>query len=182
MEHDVSNYLRDRGFHAEIVKRLLDLPREDQDAIGQILLALKIGDNHARDMLDWLEEIVKRDDTRVSTILARETFRRILTDPRLGRNDKLKRVKEELRRLRFPRLSGIEGQIAKKIQTLKLNPRIQMAVPSGLEGGFLTVQLKALSQAELRRLASELAQAAEKQELQEVFELLDGRRIPGEDK
>ncbi len=133
-----------------------------------------MGENHFRDFLDWLEEIALRDGVSLCEILKMESFVRILSDPRLGRSDRLKRVKEELRRLRFPRLSQIEEEIQRKIRALKLGPQIQMTVPSGLEGGVLTVHVKAASYEELKRSVKELAVALEKKEMEEIFLFLRG--------
>ena len=173
------DYARAQGFHEQTVRRLASLAEKDQQILMDMVIALKIGQNHIRDLLDWLDEIVLRDGGSVATILARAPFSEILTDPRLGRNDKLKRVKEELRRLRFPRLSQIEREITSRIRALKLGPQIQVASPPGLEGGYLTVQLKAASREELKALVAGLAQAVEKPEIDEIFELLGGRK-PGE--
>jgi|SRR5262245_28259333 len=170
------DYARKRGFHEQTVKRLLSLAEEDQRALMDMVAALKIGHNHVRDLLDWLDEIVLRDGGSIAAILGRAPFCEILTDPRLGRSDKLKRAKEELRRLRFPRLSQIEAEIASRVRVLKLGPQIQVGTPPGLEGGFLTVQLKVTSREDLKKLVAELAQAAEKPEIDEIFEFLGGRK------
>ncbi|MGH7845555.1 MAG: hypothetical protein ACREQW_10355 [Candidatus Binatia bacterium] len=172
------DYARAKGFHEATIKRLASLAQGDQHAFMGIVGALGASENHARDLLDWLQEIALRDGITMKDVLAQEALDAIVTDPRLGRNDKLKRVKQELRKMRFPRLSRIETEITKRIQALKLKPQAQVAVPVGLEGGFLTLQLKARSYQELRQLLAELAEAAEKTEVREIFELLDGGSVP----
>jgi hypothetical protein len=173
-----AQYARARGFHEQTVGRLLALAAEDQQVFMDFVEGLKIGENHVRDLLDWLHEIRLRDGNGLATTLGGRIFQEIMTDPRLGRNDKLKRIKEELRRLRFPRLSHIEAEITKRIRALKLGAETQMAGPPGLEGGFLTVHLKAANHAELKRLIAGLAEAVERAEVKEIFELLDGRGVP----
>ena len=121
-----------------------------------------------------MEEIALRDGVGLCEVLKGELFVNTLSDPRLGRNDKLKRVKEELRRLRFPRLSRIEDEIQRKIRKLKLGPRIRMTVPPSLEGGALAVQIKAASHEELKHSVQELAGALEKKEMEEIFLFLRG--------
>jgi len=178
MDQPSLDYARTKGFHEATIKRLSSLAQGDQHAFMGIVATLRASENHVRDMLDWLQEVALRDGTSIEAVLSKKTVGAILTDPRLGRNDKLKRVKEELRKMRFPRLSQIETEITKRIQALKLKPQVQLAVPAGLEGGFLTLQVKAGSYQELRQLLAELAQAAEKIEVEEIFELLDGHRVP----
>ena len=83
--------------------------------------------------------------------------RRDRTDPRLGRADKLKRIKEQLRRLRFPRLAALEDSLARKHQALKLPAEIRLTVPPGLEGGRLRSSLRGPTKPELKRLSATTA-------------------------
>lgn len=135
---------------------------------------LKIGENHFRDFLDWLEEIALRDGVSFCKIFDGEALRKISSNPRLGRNDKLKQIKEELRRLRFPRLARMEEEIGKRLREMKFSPQIQITIPPGLEGGGLTVQMEASSYEELERLVGELARSLEKKAVKEIFALLRG--------
>ena len=167
-------YVSARGFHSTTVERWLQLSGDDQEILLELTQTLKLGENHFRDFLDWLEEISLRDGISLGAILKGETFSRLLSDPRLGRSDKLKRVKEELRRLRFPRLSQIEKEIEEKIRALKLSPKIQISAPPGLEGGSLTIQMRMTRYDELRRLVEELSAALEKKEMEGIFLFLRG--------
>jgi hypothetical protein len=149
-------------------------------ALCRLALALKIGENHLRDLMDWLEEIALRDGRAIDAILADGVIADIETDPRLGRADKLKRIKEEVRRQRFPRLAQAEDGLRERIVELKLPPEITIAAPIGLEGGRLRVEFSVSSQEELKRLSAKLTDAADKEALREAFALLAG--APGEAK
>lgn len=118
-----------------------------------------------------------RDGLSFRDVLDGPALARISSDPRLGRSDKLKRMKEELRRLRFPRLARLEDAIESRVREMKLGPLIQISFPPGLEGGGLTVQVKAASHAELERSARELAESLEKKAMKEIFELLSGKAV-----
>jgi hypothetical protein len=174
LDQTILDYAREKGLHKRTLERWLQLSDADQQALFELAQTLKLGENHFRDFLDWLEEIALRDGVGLCEVLKGESFVNTLSDPRLGRNDKLKRVKEELRRLRFPRLSRIEDEIQRKIRKLKLGPRIRMTVPPSLEGGVLTVQVRATSYEELKRSVVELGQALESESVNEIFALLRG--------
>jgi hypothetical protein len=146
----------------------------DRAALADLVIALKVGENHLRDMMDWLEEIALRDRTKIHQVLNSKAVTDITTDPRLGRADRLKRVKERIRRLRFPRLSETEDAIRAKIQALKLHPDIVLSVPLGLEGGRLQVEFSATREAELKKLTDQLCAAIEKPAVAEIFALLSG--------
>jgi ParB family chromosome partitioning protein len=124
--------------------------------------------------MDWLEEIALRDNCPVDMILADRQLHEVSTDPRLGRADKVKRIRELIRRRRFPRLAAAEDMLQARIADLKLAPEIMLSAPPGLEGGRLRVEFSASSQQELRTLAERLAAAAEKDAAREAFALLAG--------
>lgn len=171
----IRDYAKAKNFHQQTLDRWLGWQPADQDALEEIASDLKIGENHLRDIMDWLEEIALRDAARIHEILARPALFSIKTDPRLGRADKLKRIKEQLRRWRFPRLAGIEDSIRMKIQSLKLPPEIRMGVPAGLEGGRLHVEFSAGSVAEFGKLTQRLSDAVSTTVPAEIFDLLAGR-------
>lgn len=176
MDALLERYAREKRFHPKTTQRLMALPEADREALVPLVVELRASENHLRDLLDWLEEIGLRDGLGFGAVLERAGVERIRSDPRLGRAEKLKRIKEEVRRLRFPRLAEVEAAIAAKIRSLELGPAIEVSTPPGLEGGALTFVLKTGSAEDLRRAAAALAKAAERPEVAEIFELLDGVR------
>ena len=178
-DQQILAYGKAKGFREKSLERWLSLAEADREALLELVEALQIGENHFRDFLDWVEEIALRDGVRPADIVRGESLGRISSDPRLGRNDKLKRMKDELRRLRFPRLSRLEAEIRKRIRALGLKPRIQIAVPPALEGGALTVHLRAARHEEMKALAEEFARALETETMKEIFALLGGEEFKG---
>ena len=110
----------------------------------------------------------------MAAIFAGKVIDDIATDPRLGRADKVKKIKESLRKLRFPRLAQAEDEIHGKIRALKLQPEIRVTVPPGLEGGKLQIEFTVTNQPDFKRLAEKLATAAETSSTYEIFSLLGG--------
>jgi hypothetical protein len=174
-EKEIRDYSAAKGFHPQTLERWLSWQPDDAGALARLAIALKISENHLRDLMDWLEEIALRDRQSIQAILASKAVDDSATDPRLGRPDRLKRIKEQLRRLRFPRLAETEDRIHAKIHDLKLHPEIRLSVPPGLEGGQLRVEFTAASHDELRELAARLQEATEKAGMPEIFALLAGQ-------
>ncbi|HSK30759.1 MAG TPA: hypothetical protein VLA17_12430 [Candidatus Limnocylindria bacterium] len=177
----ICDYAKARGFHAQTLERWLSWQPADRAALADLALALKMGENHLRDIMDWLDEIALRDQARIYEVLNDRAVVDISTDPRLGRADRLKRVKEQIRRVRFPRLAETEDAIRAKIRALKLHPGITLSVPQGLEGGRLQVEFSAAREAELKQLAEQLCAAIEKPVVAEIFALLSGRQAESPD-
>ena len=174
-ETEIRAYAASKGFHPQTVERWLSWDAADGGALERLALPLKISENHLRDLMDWLEEVALRDSVSIQAVLSTKAVDNIATDPRLGRADKLKRIKEHIRRLRYPRLAETEDAIRVKIQELKLHPEIRLSVAPGLEGGNLRVEFAAANYDELKRLAEKLHQAAEKKLPAEIFDLLAGQ-------
>ena len=173
-EAEIRAYATSKGFHPQTLERWLSWRAADAAALARLAFVLKISENHLRDLIDWLEEVALRDGVQIHAVLTSKAINDIETDPRLGRADRLKRIKEQVRRLRFPRLAETEDAIRAKIQELKLHPAIRLTVPAGLEGGQVRVELVAASQNELRQLAMKLSEATEKASMPEIFALLAG--------
>ncbi|MET0644291.1 MAG: hypothetical protein ABWZ17_07945 [Candidatus Binatia bacterium] len=176
-EIEIRQYAKDKGFHPQTLERWLRWDQFARDTLFRLAVGLKLGENHLRDLMDWLEEIALRDRSTIGEILASKPITDIESDPRLGRADRLKRVKEELRRLRFPRLAQLEGSIRARIQELKLHPEIRLTVPLGLEGGRLRVELSASTLEDLKRQTGKLAEAADTNTVREIFALLTGEAV-----
>jgi hypothetical protein len=176
MNGPLERYAREKRFHPKTLERLLALSERDRDALAPLIVELKPSENHLRDLLDWLEEIGLRDGVGFEAVFDRVGAERIRSDPRLGRAERLKRIKEGIRRLRFPRLSEIESVIEARIRSLRLGPAIEASVPPGLEGGALTFVVRTKTAEDLRRAATALGQAAERPELLEIYQLLDEAR------
>jgi len=168
------SFAESKGFHASTLSRWLSWHAADRIALAKLALDLKISENHLRDLMDWSEEIALRDGIVIAAIFAGKAVDDIATDPRLGRADKVKKIKENLRRLRFPRLARTEDEIQGKIRALKLQPEIRVTVPPGLEGGRLQIEFSVTNRQDLKRLADKLAAAAESDFTGEIFTLLSG--------
>jgi len=173
-EQEIRDYSTAKGFHPQTLERWLSWQPDDAGALARLAFALKVSENHLRDLMDWLEEISLREGQSIHAILTSKAIDDSATDPRLGRADRLKRIKEQIRRLRFPRLAEAEDTIRAKIQELKLHPEIRVSVPPGLEGGQLRVEFAAASHAELKQLATKLTEAMDKASMPEIFNLLAG--------
>ena len=174
-EKEIRDYSTTKGFHPQTLERWLNWQPDDADALERLACTLKVSENHLRDLMDWLEEISLRDGQSIHAILTSKAIDDSATDPRLGRADRLKRIKEQIRRLRFPRLAETEDSIRAKIQELKLHPEIRMSVPPGLEGGQLRVEFSVANHAELKQLARKLTEATDKASMPEIFDLLAGQ-------
>jgi hypothetical protein len=125
-----------------------------------------------RDFLDWLEEISVRDGSTIANLLTRDDIRRPLGS-KLSRNDKLKAVKDALRKVRYPRLSRLEENLRAAVKELDLGQRVRVSFPPALEGDEVTIEIKARNVKELVDSLARLRQRLDEGGVQRVFDLLD---------
>jgi hypothetical protein len=145
---------------------------DERAALAGVVAALRPSPRHLADVLDWLDDIAARDGTRPAAVLGAPTLRAALhgggSPP-----DKLKRWKEALRRLRYPRLVAREQAFAAAARALALGRAVAIAPPAALEGGTVTVTIRAASAAELDAILDRLARARDAGEIARLFALLD---------
>ena len=147
-------------------------PATDQAALFSLLHDLQCGENHLKDLLDWLEEMSVRDEQTVAAILERRELRRVRAIPG-SRNDKLKAVKTVLRRMRYPRLTRLEENVRQAVKALDLGRTGQLSFPTDFEGDEVTLTLTARNVHELRDGLSRLQQRLDDGRFQRVFDALD---------
>jgi hypothetical protein len=168
---EIRAYAEARGFRPATVDRWLALSAADAAALWELVRTLRLGENQARDLWDWSEEIAARDGVTMAQLLNGGLLR-TARQTGAGRNDRLKTVKAELRRLRFPNLARVEDRLADLVGSLALPRAVRVTLPEFLEGNELRVEIVATDAASLRAAVDRLAEAAATEACVEIFELL----------
>ncbi|MCS6924693.1 MAG: hypothetical protein NZ578_02205 [Candidatus Binatia bacterium] len=168
----VAAYARERRLSPPTLARWQAWPEEDKAALLVLARELQLNENHLRDFLDWLEEIAVRDRCRVADLLTAPAIQQPLT-AHTARSEKLKGVKEALRKIRYPRLSRLEADLRAAVKALDLGRQVRISFPPALEGDAITVTLTARNVRELADCLTRLHQRIEDGRMQKVFDLLD---------
>ncbi len=154
----VHAYAETRRLGAAVTARWLAWSAADAAALLGLAEGLGLGANQLVDFMTVLEEIAARDDSTPAAVLAGAEIRGVLAT-RLGRADKLKRVKALLRTCRYPRLTALERALDADVRALALGSAVSIRFPPGLEGDEVTVEVRA-RRAEALRVAVDRLQAA----------------------
>ncbi len=172
LHEQLDTYAREKRLSPHTLARWRAWSEEDQGALFAMAHVLQLGENHLRDFLDWLEEITTRDGGTIQELLARAEIAQPLRST-LSRNDKLKAVKEAVRRIRYPRLSRLEEELRASVKALDLGNRIQLSFPPTLEGEEITVEITARDPRELLDHLDRLQQRVADGSLRRLFALFD---------
>ena len=168
----IAAYAQRKRLSGPTLARWQAWPATDQVAMFSLLQDLQCGENHLKDLLDWLEEIAARDEQTVADILDRRELRSARAIPG-SRNDKLKAVKAVLRKLRYPRLTQLEENTRQAVKALDLGRTVRVSFPPDFEGDEVTVTLTARNVHELQDCLSRLQHRLNDGRVQRVFDALD---------
>jgi len=138
------------------------------DAAGR--LRLRVG--QLQGALEMLEEIALVDGAQVSAVLARAPLKRILegVGPAPAR---ARAFVDELRVMRFPRLSRALEQMKAEVAALKLPRTVAVALPKDLGSDELRIEIRARSGTEFRDSLRALEEKAEG--VERILDLLGGQ-------
>ncbi len=145
---------------------------DERAALATAVAALRPSPQHLTDILDWLDDIAARDGVRPASVLAAPALATAL-GARGSAPDRLKRWKEALRRLRYPRLVAREQAFAAEVRALDLGRGVGIAPPAALEGGTVTITIRAGSASDLDAGLDRLDAARRTGRLAKLFGLLD---------
>lgn len=171
---EIRSYGGERRFTASTLDRWLGKPAADRAALLRVAKRLRLGENQFRDILDSLEDIAGRQGSTIEALVAAAPLAGILAAG-LGRNETISRLKQALRRLRYPQLSQVESRLTALARELKLPPGAELKFPENLEGDSITLTVRARSTTELRSQIARLREIAERDGIDEMFRLLEGQ-------
>jgi hypothetical protein len=168
----ITTYAQQKHLSVQTLARWQAWTEDDQAAFLALAAELQLSENHLRDFLDWLEETTLRDGGTIRELLARPEIRRPL-EAKLGRNDKLKAIKDALRKFRYPRLSRLQEDLRAAVKVLDLGSRVHISFPPACEGDEVTVEIKARNVKELDESLSRLRRRVDDGAVQRMFDLLE---------
>ena len=141
-------------------------------ALAALVAELRPSAHHLSDILDWLDDIATRDGTPPGAIVNDAELRAIASGGGSA-PERLKRWKARLRHVRYPRLAAREQAIADHLRAMGCGPSLTIVPPAGLEGGVVTVTIRARTAAELTNAVETLRARIMRGDVYRLFALLD---------
>lgn len=148
LRDSICQYATARGYQPAFVQRWLALDARDARALYELATDLRLGQNQLRDLWEWAEDIADRDSLAIADVIE-EPEVRAARSAKLGRNDRLHRVRQLLRRRRFPQLAAAEERAEALVRGAGLPPNVRIHLPPFLEGNTITITCHGRGRAEL---------------------------------
>jgi ParB family chromosome partitioning protein len=170
MEDEVKRYVLKEKVSRSNVRILSHFNSEDRMALAPLFASLKLGENRLREMLTLLEEISRRDQSRVKDIVNQPEIQGILSQKELTPSQKMERTKKILMGLRYPKMLNTEKEFGKKRKDLNLPSNVSLHHPPYFEGKRLKIEFQFETMEEYRSILSSLSVLPKKKEFQEMLE------------
>ncbi len=158
---------------AETAFSLSELEKHVAKQVFDLFVSLKIGKNNQREFLQFFRDISKASSITISNIMEKPEIQAILRDEKLTAPVKINRLKDQLKKLRYPRFSVVEEKFDQFKKSLKLPPSLMLRPPAFFEGEKFSFELNFKNQAEFKKLVRQLNQFAEENRMKELEKLME---------
>lgn len=159
------------GLDLETGAVLADMAAADQQAVLGLFRETGPNRNQRREMLTWLVEIAAREGATAAEVIGSEDIQVDLAAGKGNAPQKGRRVRESLRRRRFPVISDLEGRRSAALKGLALPEQVSLDFPPHFEGLGFTLKVHFQSAEDVRRAASVLDRLADDPHLAELLEV-----------
>lgn len=170
MEDQVKEYVLKEEVSRSNIRRFLTMTSEDRMAVLSMIIPLRLGENHLREILTLLEEISRRDQLTLRDIMGRQEIQAVLSRPELTPSQKTERVKKVLMGLRYPRMRRLEEGFEKTRKQLSLPSKVSLGHPPYFEGKGMRIEFEFETLEEYRSMLSSLSRLADQEKFQEMIQ------------
>ena len=125
-----------------IALELAKMDTEEGASLAEFFLTLRPSLNKQREMLGMAREIAARDELSVWEVFQATAIQEAVSEDHIDRNQKINRIRRHLKHRRFPTLARAEDRFHEIVDTLKLEPGIQLNPPPFFEGTVFHFSLR----------------------------------------
>jgi ParB family chromosome partitioning protein len=162
LERGLQEYLVKETLSLSAAAHFLHLDQDGQRAILPLLETLRLGENHVKEIVSFVQEVSLRDGIAVSSLLAGDKIKEIISSQETPRPQRIEQLRKALKRMRFPRLTAMEERFADYKRSLSLPPQLSFYPPPFFEGEEFRMELRFKDFRQLQEQVHILQQIAEK--------------------
>ena len=144
-----------------IALELEKLPHASAEVLADFFDTLRPTLNQQKEMLTWVQDIAGAEDRSIPEVLEAAPIPDILADAHTERPQKLKKVREALKRRRYPTICRFETVLEKNRKALNLPSDICLSAPENLEDNRFAVTISFRSPPEFKEHIDTLSRIAD---------------------
>lgn len=169
LEEEIKIGLASGTITREIVPGFLRFSPQERITLSQLITRLKLSKSKQVELIENCAVIKERDGVDIESILKSEEVNEIFLDQKIGLVAQGDRIREYVRRLRYPRLAQAEESFRKKKERLTLKG-LDLIPPPYFEGEEFRISFSFTTVDEFKKRLALLQTIAEKEELKEIVE------------
>ncbi len=173
-EEALKEYIAEHEMSLSILELLTTLAETDRRAVFTLISRLKIGLNKLKELLTDLDEIALRDECTLSQVIEGSDVQHILNNEKLPGPQKIERIRQCIRKKRYPHFTQLEQAYQTSLKALHLSHGIQLKTDRFFEDDRLTATFRFSTPEQLKTTAEELLKLSEQAELQNVLSMIQG--------
>jgi len=120
---------------------LVKLEHKDAIAFSHIIEALNPTLNHQKEIIRLIKEISRLNNVPMSEVINESIIADTIDDPELDRNQKIKKIRQYLKQIRYPEIVRFEKNYLNCLQRMKLPESIHLIPPADFEGNNYSMHL-----------------------------------------
>ena len=144
---------------------------ESTEAAERFFSALRPGINKWRDILEWVEEISIRDETKPSDLFELPELKAILNQNDLSPNVRYDQIRHFFYSKRYPIHSKLRVRLARSLDALKLDDKTRVHVQDSFESDEVQIEMKFRTREEYVRQLEKLVRASDSEALDELIRI-----------
>jgi hypothetical protein len=172
LDAEILRSVHNGSFGIDQAFQLLKLDAELRAPAFHVLSSCRANVNETRELLSLIPNVAAMKNLSPASFIEEE-LGRIIDDESEPPRKRLERLREHLRRMRYPRLTQAESEFEAAVDAMKLGAGCRVGAPRYFEGDEITITIKAKDAARigeaLERLSSEKGRGLEK-----LFAILRG--------
>ena len=169
LSHGIQAGILDGTISLAMAHELGRLDPEDRDAAAELLLTLRMSLNRQREVLTMIEEISRREGCSIAGLLRDPGLSSIVGDNDRERHVKTERLRNFLKKRRYPAIHAAGEKMENLIRALRLREQITLTPPKNLEGTEFSLSIRFRDAVELRSLYRSLGEMIERPELRRLL-------------
>ncbi len=170
LEPRVKEAVASGRFREKLAFKLVDLPPGHRVAVANLLLELRFTKSEQEEVVTTIVEIVRRERISIEELLRAEEVGRVLSCERWNSTQKGQRIRDYLRRRRYPRIAQAEGRFLELRRKLSLPEHIRLEPSPRFEEGPARVLIECDTHEQLKQSLGTLSSLLAKSELKDLLE------------
>lgn len=143
----------------------------EQEEVFRLISQLRLSSNKLREVLLYLEEICQRDKVSVKDLVGSSGIQEVLKNEKLTVPQRTSRIRDILKKKRFPRLSSLEASLSGKLKNLGLPKGMVIRPPEFFEEEEFSLELRIKNREDLKRMGRSLLDISDRKEITDLFKI-----------